>query len=202
MNFITARLLDLRKAVSDLIAKLKKETNWEPELQVSSSPKDAYNEEKVVADVDSFMEKHFVWTQDEVYGLLDNVQTVKHINWQIQTKNIIKGDCDDAATYTAYLLLRMCKYVKTYRINMLDREHVVCIANFGTDIENLKHCYVFSNGRCHYETKSDNPKESLRNYRDDKIPVSEEDIRVGSERVVLSSSKSDYVRAYPEELIA
>jgi hypothetical protein len=187
MNFITSILLDLRKAASHLIAKFKKETNWEPELQVSSSPKDAYNEEKVVADVDGFMEKYFVWTQDEAYGLLDNVQTIKHINWQIQTKNTIKGDCDDAATYTAYLLLRMCKYVKTYRINMLDRKHVVCIANFETNTENLKHCYVFSNGRCRYGTKSDNP---------------EEDIRVGSERVVLSSSKSNYVRAYPEELIA
>jgi hypothetical protein len=202
MNFITARLLDLRKAVSNLVAKFKKETDWEPELQVSKSPKDIYNEEKVVADVDSFMEKHFVWTQDEVYGLLDNVQTVRHMNWQIQSQNITKGDCDDAATYTAYLLLRMCKYVKTYRINMLDRQHVVCIANFNTDTENINHCYVFSNGRCHYETKSSNPKESLRNYRDDKISVSENDIRVGSERVVLNSSSLDHVRAYPEGLTA
>lgn len=197
MNPITRMLLGIRKAVSNLVANVRKETNWEPELPISNSPNDDYNEDEVISAVDNFMGEHFVWKQDEAYGLFDNVQTIKHMNLQLQTKNVINGDCDDAATYTAYLLLKTCKYVSTYRVNMLDRRHVVCVACFDTNIEKVKHCYVFSNGKCYYETKSYTPAEALRKYRDDKVAISEGNIRIGIETVSLSS-KADHIIAYPK----
>ena len=88
----------------------REETEWEPIPPVD------------VDKLGEFIRRTYKWTKD---SLLDNIQSIGHMNWQLQEYGTISGDCDDLATYSSYLLLRM-GYTVVYRINIWEERHVVC----------------------------------------------------------------------------
>jgi hypothetical protein len=48
------------------------------------------------------------------------------MNWQLENCGEIEGDCDDLATYVAYMLRRM-GYQNVYRVNIVRYRHVICV---------------------------------------------------------------------------
>ena len=119
-NLIFKSLVGLRNNVSKMISTFIRKTDWQPEIPKYDSIDQALEYMK------AFCEKHYIWKADPVYGLLDNVYSIKHINWQLKNKGIIEGDCDDLATYSCYIALRIFGY-KAYRINIISMRHVICV---------------------------------------------------------------------------
>ena len=69
---------------------------------------------------------HLEWKEDPINGLMDHIQPIKHMNWQLKTNGMIEGDCDDLATWIGWMLKRMgIKHVK--RVNIVKYKHVICV---------------------------------------------------------------------------
>lgn len=66
------------------------------------------------------------WTRDPLNGYLDHIQPIRHMNWQLHHTGILKGDCDDLATWIGYMLKRMGVSI-VYRCNIVKHQHVLCI---------------------------------------------------------------------------
>jgi hypothetical protein len=115
---IASLLVKLRNFVSKVIAPIYKTTKWEPIIPTS------------VDELDKFMSYYFHWHSDPVYGLLDHIQPIGHMNYQLLCKNYIEGDCDDLATYACYMLSRM-GYEGVYRVNLISHRHVICVFRIG-----------------------------------------------------------------------
>ena len=79
------------------------------------------------------------WRRDRLWGYLDIVRTVGQMNKQLCERGIIRGDCEDLATYVGYLLHRM-GYGEIWRVNIYSHRHVVCIFRSGDSY------MLFSNG--------------------------------------------------------
>lgn len=106
-------LLKIREWLSDKLNKERDTTRWEPDTPFT------------LDDFSNFMKYNTMWKIDEVHGLLDNIQSIGYMNWQLLNNGCIAGDCDDLATYACYMLSRM-GYV-TYRVNLVEHLHVICI---------------------------------------------------------------------------
>lgn len=120
-----AGLVTLRAKVSTLMAYRYKTTKWNP--PVPSTPE----------ELEKFMESRTEWKSDPLWGLLDHIQPVEHMNYQLLMGNsdvvgigIIHGDCDDLATYAGYMLDRMG--ATSYRVNMPKYQHVICVFKYIT----------------------------------------------------------------------
>ena len=113
-KFIYGTLIKIRNAVSKGFTKAYPTTDWEPEIP------------KNLEELSTFVRDHYKWTEDPVYGYLDHIKPIKHMNLLLKDNDLIKGDCDDLATYTAYTLGRMA-YSRVYRVNILSHFHVVCV---------------------------------------------------------------------------
>ena len=107
-------LVRVRNAVSRRASKAYPTTDWEPEI-----PDD-------LKALSTFMRNHYEWTEDPVHGLLDHIKPVGHMNLSLKDNELIRGDCDDLSTYTAYMLGRM-GYRKIYRVNVISHLHVICV---------------------------------------------------------------------------
>jgi len=119
-NVILKSLVELRNNISKMISTFIKKTDWQPELPKYETIDQALEYMK------AFCEGHYRWKADPVYGLLDNVYSIKHLNWQLKNKGIIEGDCDDLATYSCYMALRIFG-CKAYRVNIISMLHVICV---------------------------------------------------------------------------
>lgn len=111
--FLLFPLIKLRNAGSKLIGKRYKKTNWEPDIPGSLS------------ELSQFCRENMKYKADPIRGLLDHIQPVKHMNWQLEKNEKIQGDCDDLATYIGYMLKRM-GYKRVYRVNIVRYKHVIC----------------------------------------------------------------------------
>ena len=101
------------------------ETKWEPLVPADLNA------------LQTFIHMTYIWTKD---SLLDNIQSIQHMNWQLEHTGKIRGDCDDLATYSSYLLLRM-KYTQVIRVNIWEERHVICafsISNGWQVVDNRK----------------------------------------------------------------
>lgn len=107
-------LIKIRNAGSRLIGRRYQKTNWKPEVP-ESLPK-----------LYKFCRDNMEYKRDPVRGLLDHIQPIKHMNWQLETNGKIKGDCDDLATYAGYMLKRM-GFSQVYRVNIVKYKHVICV---------------------------------------------------------------------------
>lgn len=95
-------------------------TDWEPPL-----PANIF----VLAD---YCLRHLDWISDPLRGLLDHIQPIKYMNWQLENTGKLKGDCDDLATWTAYMLKRM-GFLAVYRVNIIRYRHVICVFRYAKD---------------------------------------------------------------------
>lgn len=141
-------LIGLRNLVSRLMGNTYKRTKWQPELPLS------------IGSLREFVISNYKWTSDSIYGLLDHILPVAHMNWQLETTGFIRGDCDDFATYTSYLLIRM-GYTHVYRVNIIDQKHVVCVF-----MDHNREFRVFSNSNFH-GSLAWNVEGAISNYCDD-----------------------------------
>ena len=73
-----------------------------------------------------FCADHMRWTRDPLRGYLDHIQPLAHMNWQLLKTGIIRGDCDDLATWIGYMLKNM-QVSTVYRCNIVKHRHVLCI---------------------------------------------------------------------------
>ena len=103
-------LIKLRNKVSMLLGLAYKKTKWEPYIPADLSA------------LRHFIDTYYLWQSE----LVDHIQPVEHMNWQLKNKDVIEGDCDDFATYTAYMLKRM-GYKEIYRVNIPAHKHVICV---------------------------------------------------------------------------
>lgn len=79
-----------------------------------------------LSELAEFCREKMKYKPDPARGLLDHIQPVKHMNWQLRNSGRIEGDCDDMATYVAYMLKRM-GYQHVYRVNIARYKHVICV---------------------------------------------------------------------------
>lgn len=109
-------LISIRNGFSRLISGCFKETSWQPDVSSWDM--------RILRD---WVNNHYIWKQDLAYGLLDNIYSIRHMNWQLKKHGHIKGDCDDLATYTIYLALRIFGYNHSCRVNVISQKHVICL---------------------------------------------------------------------------
>lgn len=107
-------LIKLRNRFSKTIEPLYRESDFVPPIP------------ETLPELRQFIRAYYEWKSDPIYGLLDHVKSVKAMNYSLENKDIIIGDCDDLATYTAWMLLRMGGY-KVYRVNIPTLKHVICV---------------------------------------------------------------------------
>jgi hypothetical protein len=107
-------LIKIRNAGSRILARRYEKTYWEPPVPGSLS------------ELSDFCKQKMKYKGDPVRGLLDHIQPVRHMNWQLENSGKIEGDCDDMATYVAYMLRRM-GYQSVYRVNIMRYRHVICV---------------------------------------------------------------------------
>ena len=105
-------LIKKRNEFSELWKRHERQTNEEPEI-----PKDLY-------ELSVFMHRYYEWQRDPLWGLCDHIKSIKHMNWYMKEYSEIRGDCDDLATYTLYLMAKM-GYTELYRVNMPEFKHVI-----------------------------------------------------------------------------
>ena len=105
-------LIKLRNQVSTLLAYSYQKTEWIPAI-----PKD-------IQSLREFMGSKYRWKSDPLFGLLDHIQPIKHMNYSLKHKGFIDGDCDDLATYTLWLAWAMGADTAV-RINMPNVQHVI-----------------------------------------------------------------------------
>jgi hypothetical protein len=137
-------LIGLRDATSDIFSRFRQETSWEPQAPGS------------IEDLEYFLQQAYRWKRDAAYGLLDNMQTIRHMNWQLETTNRIEGDCDDFAKYTSYLLHRM-GYRDIHIANILTMRHVIVIYGTGEAYN------IFSN-HIHYPIRAQDLDDAIQEY--------------------------------------
>ena len=106
-------LIGLRNGFSRVVGIGYMKTDWEPFVPVS------------LLSFREFIKRSYRWTSDPLYGILDHVQPVEHMNYQLKTNKFIRGDCDDLATYSCYTLSRMG--FTPYRVNVYTHKHVICV---------------------------------------------------------------------------
>ena len=119
-------LINLRNKVSNLLSHIYKKTTWQPPIPSS------------IEELAKFMKEKTKWVQDPIWGLLDHIQPIDHMNYTLITKGKVEGDCDDLATYAGYMLGRM-GYTRIYRVNLITHQHVICIFR---DIEEKKYYWI------------------------------------------------------------
>lgn len=107
-------LIKLRNALSGCLDNFYQKTKWQPDVSGWT-----------LNTLRDFLINNYQWESDPVYGLLDHVQPIKHMNWQLRKYGVIKGDCDDLATYTIYLAMRIFGNKVAMRINLITRQHVI-----------------------------------------------------------------------------
>lgn len=107
-------LISLRNIGSRILSSRYEQTDWEPEVPGSLS------------ELETFCGENLKYKRDPARGLMDHILPVKHMNWQLKKNGWIEGDCDDMATYVAYMLKRM-GYQHTYRVNIARYLHVICV---------------------------------------------------------------------------
>ena len=127
-------LIWLRNRISKRMTKsyADKMTDWQPPQPIS-----AYA-------LASYCVNHMEWISDPLHGLLDHIQPVEHMNWQLKNTGKLKGDCDDLATWVAYMLKRM-GYPVVYRVNIVKYRHVICVFRYADKQFKLfsnQHLYV------------------------------------------------------------
>lgn len=113
------QLIKLRAKVSQILAYAYNKTKYEPPIP------------KNLGELQEFMSKVYDWESDPLWGIMDHIQPIEHMNYQLLRAGVIVGDCDDFATYTCYMLRRM-GYAKTYRVNMPKQLHVICVFQSGS----------------------------------------------------------------------
>jgi len=138
-------LIRIRNWVSNLCKRMYKTTNWEPDVPLS------------IEMLGFIIAEKYKWIKDPIYGLLDHVLPIKHMNWQLQNTGCVKGDCDDFATYTSYILIRM-GFKQVFRVNLIDKLHVICVFMNNDSVFD-----VFSNSS-YYNTKSSNVDAAIEAY--------------------------------------
>ncbi len=111
-------LIGIRNIASKIIARRYEQTDWKPATPGSLDELEKFCKEKVK------------YKADPARGLMDHIQPVKHMNWQLENRGHIEGDCDDISTYVAYMLRNM-GYKEIYRVNIARYLHVICV--FKTD---------------------------------------------------------------------
>lgn|GEM_PF-3494085 len=124
-------LVKMRNAGSRILAGRYEETDWEPPVPGSLS------------ELSEFCRKKMEYKGDPARGLLDHIQPVPHMNWQLQNSGKIKGDCDDLATYVAYMLKRM-GYQHAYRVNIMRHRHVICVFRYNSSYRYFSNQYLRS----------------------------------------------------------
>ena len=107
-------LIGIRNLASRILGSRYKKTDWEPTMPAS------------LDELSSFCREYMKYKPDPARGVLDHIQPVKHMNWQLQNNGKIEGDCDDMATYVGYMLKRM-NYERVYRVNIVRHRHVICV---------------------------------------------------------------------------
>ena len=107
-------LIKIRNAGSRILARRYEKTDWEPPAPDSLS------------ELSEFCREKMKYKADPARGLLDHILPVRHMNWQLENSGKIAGDCDDMATYVAYMLRRM-DYQRVYRVNIIRYRHVICV---------------------------------------------------------------------------
>ena len=107
-------LIKIRNAGSRIIERRYEKTDWEPPVPDS------------LPELSDFCKEKMKYKADPVRGLLDHIQPVRHMNWQLENSGTIEGDCDDMATYVAYMLKRI-GYRRVYRVNIIRYRHVICV---------------------------------------------------------------------------
>jgi len=93
-------------------------TNWEPPIPMNLSMLTAFARNKMV------------YKRDPVWGLLDNLQSIEAMNYQLKENGFIEGDCEDYAHYLGWTLERM-GYSPTWSIAIPPYRHTLCA--FKTD---------------------------------------------------------------------
>ncbi len=111
-------LIKLRNAGSVIIGRKYEKTDWKPDAPNSLS------------ELSRFCRKNFQYKPDPARGLLDHIQPVAHMNWQLKNRGKIEGDCDDMATYVGDMLKRM-GYKNVFRVNIPKYRHVICVFKDG-----------------------------------------------------------------------
>ena len=122
-------LIKIRNAGSRILGRRYKKTDWEPSVPGSLS------------ELSSFCREKIRYKADPIRGLLDHIQPVKHMNWQLENSGKIEGDCDDIATYVAYMLKRM-GYKHVYRVNIVRHKHVICVFRDGSEYRYFSNQYL------------------------------------------------------------
>ena len=128
---ILAPLICLRNRVSKkmAISYANQLTDWQPPLSES------------IYALANYCMKHIFWISDPLRGLLDHIQPIKHMNWQLEKYGTLMGDCDDSATWIAYMLKRM-GFPVVYRVNIVRYTHVICVFRYAD-----KQYRVFTNNQ-------------------------------------------------------
>lgn len=107
-------LIGIRNIASRIIARRYERTNWKPATPGSLDELETICKEKVK------------YKADPARGLMDHIQPVEYMNWQLENRGYIEGDCDDISTYVAYVLKNM-GYKEIYRVNIVRHRHVICV---------------------------------------------------------------------------
>ena len=171
--------ISFRNAVSKIINSFTKRTDWQPDFPNFTSKDQALKHMRI------FCEDHYRWKADPVYGLLDNVQSIKHMNWQLKNNGIIEGDCDDLATYSCYYALKLFAY-KSYRINIASKRHVIGVIELRETQDSPSKFYWLSNHQIDTESHSSLDK-CVKAYTDSDKEWSH------TETLVLRDSVSDRI---------
>jgi hypothetical protein len=122
-------LIEIRNLGSRIIGRRYKKTDWEPPVPDS------------LPELAEFCREKMKYKGDPVRGLLDHIQPVQHMNWQLENSGKIEGDCDDMATYVAYMLKRM-GYEYVYRVNIARYKHVICVFKDGSEYKYFTNQYL------------------------------------------------------------
>ena len=146
-------LIALRNFGSRIIGRKYEKTDWKPTMPVS------------LEELEKFCKEKLRYKADPARGLLDHIQPVKHMNWQLEKRGYIEGDCDDMSTYVAYILTRM-GYEEIYRVNIVKYRHVICV--FKAD-----DVYRYSSNRTLRNEKFNSVKGAIDNWckRNDHKPT-------------------------------
>lgn len=121
--------LSIRDGFSRLLSHGLSETDYEPDVCGS------------ISEFEIFIWRVYRWKRDYGYGLLDNVYSIRHMNWQLEKTGVIRGDCDDLATYSCYMLGRMG--YRVWRVNMPSFLHVICVFSDGVGYDVVSNDNLF-----------------------------------------------------------
>lgn len=129
IKIILGSLIKFRNFVSKGIGRGYPTTTWEHSV---------FND---IGDLVTFSKENIEWRSDPIHGLLDHIQPINHMNWQLKTFGTIRGDCDDIATWIGYMLKRM-GYKECYRVNIVRHKHVICVFRKDTYYQYFSNQYL------------------------------------------------------------